>query len=204
MKDLSNQIFGSWKVIKLGVYEKDKHRKWLCECQKCHKKYLVSQDSLVCKRSTQCRACSTKASHTRYSNKKLRTILSGMKQRCYDKNHKSYNNYGGRGITVCNEWLNDGTSFEKWALKNGYQDGLTIDRIDYNKGYSPDNCRWITTAEQNRNKRNLHYITIKGITQTATEWARYFNKAPSTILFRLKRSSDPKEIFYDVDNPLLV
>lgn len=76
-----------------------------------------------------------------------------MKTRCYNKNHRSFPNYGGRGITVCAEWLHDFTAFQKWSMAHGYADDLSIDRIDNDRGYSPDNCRWATDDEQRHNKR---------------------------------------------------
>jgi len=101
--------------------------------------------------------------------KRLRSIKKDIKKRCYNKNSKRYHKYGGRGITICDEWLNDRTAFFLWSLANGYADNLSIDRIDNNKGYSPDNCRWVDsniqmqnstkaklTAKQVLEIRNLH------------------------------------------------
>ena len=89
--------------------------------------------------------------------KRLGTIYDHMKKRCYDKENKSYKYYGNRGIKICNEWLLDRKQFYKWAFENGYNDNLTLDRIDVNKDYCPDNCRWITLKEQQINKtKSLH------------------------------------------------
>lgn len=90
-----------------------------------------------------------KGQHTRIYN-----IFHGMKKRCYNANSKSYKYYGGRGIKICDEWLNDFEAFLRWSMDNGYQENLTIDRINVNGDYCPNNCRWITMAEQQRNKRN--------------------------------------------------
>lgn len=119
--------------------------------------------------------------HTR-----LNYIFSAMKKRCYDPNCKAYKSYGGRGITICEEWLNPertviiGThvhrvtkgfvAFKEWALNNGYADNLTIDRIDVNGNYSPENCRWATPKEQQNNTRKNLLVTYKGETKTLPQW----------------------------------
>lgn len=102
---------------------------------------------------------------------RLYNILDKIKQRCYNKNNTSYENYGGRGIKICEEWLNDFDVFYNWAYENGYDDTLTIDRIDNNKSYSPDNCRWVDRKTQANNKRNNVYLTYNGKTQTIAQWA---------------------------------
>lgn len=98
----------------------------------------------------------------KYKNKdknhiRLYSIYTHMKERCYNKNHVGYKNYGARGVSVCEEWKNDFLSFREWALQNGYSDNMTIDRIDNDLGYSPDNCQWITlgenVAKSNKNKQ---------------------------------------------------
>lgn len=124
-----------------------------------------------------------------------------MKNRCYNQNFKEYKNYGGRGITVCPEWLNsektriEGThisntskgliAFKKWALENGYSDELTLDRIDPNGNYEPANCRWVSRKEQCNNKTNNHYITYKGKTQSISEWAEELGIKRQKIVDRL-------------------
>lgn len=105
---------------------------------------------------------------------RLRGVWRNMIQRCHNPNHHQYCSYGGRGITVCDEWRNDYSCFREWALKNGYAQGLTIDRIDNNGGYSPQNCRWATYKEQNRNKRSNRNITLNGETKCLSEWAEFF------------------------------
>lgn len=100
-----------------------------------------------------CKSCS-KIQHGE-SDTRLFSIFTDMKTRCYNENRDCYKNYGGRGITVCEEWLNNPTAFFLWARSNGYRDDLEIDREDNDLGYSPTNCRWVTPLVQNNNKRNI-------------------------------------------------
>ena len=93
---------------------------------------------------------------------KIYQAWANMKQRCFNKNALEYNSYGGRGITVCDDWVKSSASFEKWALENGYAEGLTLDRIDVDGNYEPSNCRWIDQRRQLRNKRDTIYIEYNG------------------------------------------
>jgi hypothetical protein len=88
-----------------------------------------------------------------YTQTRLYRIYYKMKERCYRPTNDNYKYYGGLGVTICKEWLNDFRAFAKWALKNGYAENLTIDRIDCSGNYEPSNCRWITIQEQQKNKR---------------------------------------------------
>ena len=120
---------------------------------------------------------------------RLNNIYANMKKRCYDTKSEVYSYYGGRGIKICEEWNdrqiihlpNGGNSskgyqaFKKWALENGYQDNLTIDRIDPNGNYEPSNCRWVTMKVQSNNLRNNVRLTYKGRTQTIHEWCEELN-----------------------------
>lgn len=110
-----------------------------------------------------------------------------MKQRCYNSNTIRYKNYGGRGVTVCDEWKNDFTAFYNWAMANGYKNELTLDRIDVNGNYEPSNCRWATPKEQSNNKTNNVKIEISGVTHTMSEWAEISGVSMSTISARIKR-----------------
>ena len=102
---------------------------------------------------------------------RLHPVWRNMKGRCYNPKHCKYPIYGGRGITVCDEWRNSFQAFLDWAIANGYQEGLSIDRIDVNGNYEPSNCRFATREEQARNKRNNRYLTYNGETRTIPDWA---------------------------------
>lgn len=112
----------------------------------------------------------------RYLHGKCRTrlykIFSMMKDRCYNPKSAAYSYYGGRGIAICSEWLDNFMNFYNWAMANGYKENLTIERKDVNGNYEPDNCEWIPQSEQSRNKTNCHYIEYKGEVKTLSEWSR--------------------------------
>lgn len=119
---------------------------------------------------------------------KLYNIYQSMKKRCYNKKNHNYIHYGARGIGMCDKWKNSYIEFKKWALSNGYSEELSIDRIDVNKGYCPENCRWATNKQQQNNKTNNKYITFNGITHTQQEWAEITGISRYTIYKRLKRN----------------
>lgn len=112
-----------------------------------------------------------------------------MKARCFNPNAISYPNYGGKGITICDEWLTF-PPFRDWAMSHGYDDALTIDRIDNSKGYSPSNCRWATVTEQANNRRTSHFVTYNGETLTLIQWARKLNVSYPLLFQRVKRGWD--------------
>jgi hypothetical protein len=116
----------------------------------------------------------------------------GMRERCSNPHCKSFKNYGGRGITVCSEWDKFG-AFRAWALSAGYAEGLTIDRINGNGMYCPDNCRWATTAQQNRNYRRNHVITFHDVSKCAADWADEVGVKACTIIWRLKAGKTVEE-----------
>lgn len=107
--------------------------------------------------------------------RRVYNIYMDIKKRCYNKNSKAYPLYGGRGIYMCEEWMKDFNSFLKWSLYNGYNDTLTIDRIDFNGNYEPSNCRWTTKKVQANNKRTNKRICIFGITKNVTEWCEFLH-----------------------------
>lgn len=130
--------------------------------------------------------------------KKTKQCWSDMKQRCYNKNALQYKNYGARGISVCDRWLE---SFDNFLSDMGVKpNGMTIDRIDVNGNYGPSNCRWATNDDQQKNKRNCHLITFNGETLTRRDWAKKIGLHEATLQCRIKRGwpiedvLDPKVI----------
>jgi predicted DNA-binding protein (UPF0251 family) len=123
--------------------------------------------------------------HEMYGTRLYR-IWRGMIDRCENNNSKSYKWYGGRGIKVCDDWHTP-QKFFGWAFLNGYHANLTIDRINNDKGYCPDNCRWVNNFEQQRNRRNIKRLTFKEQTLTVQEWADLMGISKSTINSRLKQ-----------------
>ena len=130
------------------------------------------------------------------SGTRLYHIWENMKKRCKNKNDHHYHNYGGRGITVCQEWNNSFCAFRLWALSNGYSNDLTIDRIDVNGNYEPLNCRWITQQEQSKNLRKNIRLTYNGKTQIISDWARYLNIDVHTIGYRHRQGWSDKECLF--------
>ena len=116
---------------------------------------------------------------------RLYNIWKHIKQRTGNPHDKNYPDYGGHGITICPEWEDNFPAFREWALNTGYADNLSIDRINNDKGYSPDNCRWIPFSQQPRNRRNSNMITAKGITDTVAGWSARTGIPAETIRSRV-------------------
>ena len=138
--------------------------------------------------------CSSNVKHGYYGTRVYR-IWNGIKRRCLSPDDTSYENYGGRGIKICDEWKNSSAMFIEWALSHGYTDELTIDRIDVNGDYCPENCRWVTYREQGKNKRNNRLITYNGETHCLSEWAEIMNMTVNTIESRLLKGWDIEKVF---------
>lgn len=121
------------------------------------------------------------------SNTRIYKIWKGIKNRCLNKKTPSYRNWGGRGITICDEWKNDFLPFYNWSMSHGYSDELSIDRINNNGNYEPNNCRWATRKEQNRNTRQNTFYTYKGETHCLKEWSEKLNFSYKLLQQRIKR-----------------
>ena len=207
-KDLTGQIFGKLTVI--GISKKVQSGKriryyWKCKCE-CGKYHDVRTDSLISGNIQSCgclhkeqaiKNVSLHHSH-KQSGSRLYGIWRKMKDRCLNENVPCYSRYGGRGIDICDEWKNDFEAFLKWALENGYNEHLTIDRKDNSKGYSPDNCRWATNKEQSRNRRSNIVVSYKGKEMTLIEAAEKSALSYSALSARWHRGIRGEELFAEV------
>ena len=128
-------------------------------------------------------------------NTRIYNIWQKMKSRCYSKNDIEYKRYGARGIKVCDEWINDIKAFYDWSISNGYDDNLSIDRIDNNGNYEPSNCRWATPLQQANNCRTNLLITIDDETKTLSQWCRQYNTPYYLAHSRWSRGWRGKEVF---------
>lgn len=191
-KDIAGMRFGSLTAIRYVGSDAKGHAQWLCKCD-CGNEKVVLSGKLLSGHTT---ACGHKGHKVRTycpgrDNPRLYEVWKGMKARCHNSNNKCYYLYGAKGISVCNEWQ-DFKAFARWALENGYQENApygecTLDRIDSAKNYSPDNCRWVNSTVQARNKSNNVLLTYNGKTQLATDWSKELQIPLSTISVRLKR-----------------
>lgn len=170
--------------------------RYLCYCIDCGALHILTSSDLNSSRKgnikCDCGIHDRSKTHGLRSHR-LYSILAHMKSRCYNKNNKDFQNYGGRGITICDEWLNDFQAFYDWSMNNGYQEGLTIDRIDVNKNYEPSNCRWVDQKVQQRNRRNNRIYTIDGVSKCLSEWCELYNVNYDLVRGRLDYNWDIKE-----------
>jgi hypothetical protein len=124
-----------------------------------------------------------------------------MKKRCYDTKHQSYNYYGGKGVKICSDWLNNFHNFYYWSLLNGYEEGLSIERKDFDGDYTPDNCCWIPKGDQAKNQSSNNKITIDGVTKNLSDWARESEISRTTLTSRVNKGVTGKELLKPVLNP---
>lgn len=195
--DLTGQRFGRLTVIERAGNTRGGKPQWLCVCE-CGNSTVVRGADLKGEKVVSCgcirRESITKrnSSHSK-SESRLYDIWKGMKQRCTNPKHMAFSRYGGKGITVCDEWLHDFQAFYDWAMANGYRADLTIDRIYNDKSYSPDNCRWATRVEQNRNLSTNTMVEIHGESKPLPLWCEMFNINRRLVQSRINRGWIPEE-----------
>lgn len=180
-------------LVKQRIPNKGKHIYYECICD-CGGVIEVRNDKLRNGQTVSCGCVRRKRSDCKYDakNSKLYKVFISMKQRCNNPKCKAFKNYGGRGISVCKEWLSEGgySLFREWAYSNGYRDAdfgkCTLDRIDVNKNYEPQNCRWITIQQQQNNTTRCVLISCGNETHNIKEWSIKQNIPYHRILKRLK------------------
>lgn len=175
MENYIGNVIGIYKILYECDYRSnDGHKMFHVKCVECE--YETDMQLRHIKRAKKCTHMNYNGTKKRYgyvfNNKSLRSLFGDMKNRCYNKNYKDYRWYGEKGIKICDEWINNPLSFEEWALSNGYQNGLTIDRIDENKDYCPDNCRWISIEENSKWKSTTREIEVNGIVDSGRGWSK--------------------------------
>ena len=196
--DLTGQRYGRLLVVERMGTAQSGHALWLCKCD-CGTSYTVSSNRLNsgtkscgCLQKERSSFAARKRKGVRYpkrynigkENGRLYQCYKDMVNRCYKVNNKRYETYGGRGIKVCSEWLNDFYSFRDWALTNGYTDNLTLDRVDVEGNYEPANCRWASQKTQNNNRRNNVVVTYNGETMTLHELSERYTDVPYKTLWK--------------------
>jgi len=195
IKDLGGKRFGRLVAIECVGRTNNGNAKWRCQCD-CGNTVYVASYSLQCGNTQSCgclhdevrRARATHGQSRPGKRSRLYSIWSTMKTRCYNENQAYvFGKYGAKGIKMCDEWRDSFESFAKWAMESGYNDSLTIDRIDCHGMYCPENCRWATQQEQQNNRSNNHRITYNGETHTLAEWSRILGFGRNTISKRLDR-----------------
>lgn len=183
---LVGRRFGRLTVIDLDYITKHGNSYWICECD-CGTIKSIARFHLLNGHTTSC-GCYKKERATIHGQyySPVYNVWRGMIERCTNKEHMHYNSYGSRGIDVCDEWK-DVKTFTEWALNNGYAKGLTLDRINNDSVYAPDNCRWVNWYIQENNRSNNRHITYKNETHTVAEWSRILNIKYATLRQRIGR-----------------
>ena len=194
-KIVAGDSFGRLTIIK-ELEKENYNRQFLCKCD-CGNETQVDSSKLLSGNTKSCGCLKsellTKNNKTHgMSGTKIYSVWESMKQRCLNKNDKSYSNYGDRGIKICKEWL-EFEPFYEWAIENGYREGLMIDRVDNDGNYEPDNCQWVKRKTQNNNRRNNRNITFEGKTKTMAQWSRDLEINYGTLKYRLNNDWSVKK-----------
>ena len=180
--------YGIFEVIeKLDEQALDGHKLWRIRCKECGREFirgsnLVKAPSKITYNCFHKRITGQDVKYdNHWKNPRIMKIYYGILARCFNEDNKDYHSYGAKGISVCQDWLDNPIHFEDWALANGYEDNLTIDREDETKDYCPDNCRWITLEENARWKSTTNRINVDGEIKTGLQWAKYLGFSQNVI-----------------------
>lgn len=181
------ETHGIYTIVDV-LNEKDNHGHWIykCICSECGFPKFSHYGKISGNKSKtmHCNHLRSNGSYVirgQWHNARIKRIFKDMINRCYNQKDKSYRWYGAKGISICDEWLNNPILFEQWALNNGYDSVLTIDRIDSELGYYPNNCRWIPLSENARRAGNVNWITVANTTLTGRQWAEKLGLGVLTI-----------------------
>lgn len=196
MNDLTWRRFGRLVVVSVAGELKGRMTRWLCRCD-CGKTKLASGADLLTKHTRSCGCLhsetarktivSTNKTHGK-THTRLFSIWTNMRTRCYNVRNKTYQWYGKRGIKICDEWRDNFQAFYDWAIENGYKQNLSIDRINNDGDYCPENCRWTTTKAQMRNtSKTVNFTTSDGVTKCLSDWAKFLGITNSAFLKRVDR-----------------
>lgn len=187
--DLTGMRFGRLVVIEQATHHANGGIRWMCKCD-CGKEVIVARHELRSGHTLSCGCLQDENRHRTIHggrHTRLYVIWNNMKRRCFCPTQQKYEYYGGRGITVCDEWKNSFGAFQEWAHSHGYCEDLTIDRIDTNGNYCPENCRWATVEEQRNNMRSNVILEYNGQSHTMAEWARLLNISYTALLQRIHK-----------------
>ena len=190
--DMTDKKFSRLLVLKKADKKNNKMR-WLCKCD-CGKELIVDGTKL---RNGHTKSCGCLQKDTirqmrkthGYSRTPLYVRWTGIKQRCLNENHTSYDRYGGRGITICEEWL-DYAVFKEWAERNSFEPELELDRIDNNKGYEPDNCRWVSKKVNSQNRDSAVMLGRDKLTTTIKKLSKENNLSYTCLMSRYYRHKE--------------
>lgn len=190
--DIKGKRFGMLTAVRYVGTNKYNQSRWLCVCD-CGAVKVITRTHLIDGKTV---SCGKHAKYTLHGQRhtRLYRIWLNMKNRCANPNDKHFDCYGGRRISVCEDWKSSFQNFREWAIANGYSDELTLDRIDVDGNYEPSNCRWSTRKEQANNKRTNVFIEWDGEVHTLKEWSRITGVNYSTLHSRYAKGRSVEEI----------
>lgn len=183
------EVYGIYTIVGVDREAKGDPKIYKCKCNVCGWTSYFSLYKI--QQITSCTHTNRNGGYREYKpfwvNKRLKQIFNGMMQRCYNSNDMHYGLYGQKGVKICDDWINNPSLFEAWSIKNGYDDSLTIDRIDSNGDYCPENCRWITLSENHKYNSNTKIIEIDGEAHSEIDWAKILGLTIFTISKYIKK-----------------